>query len=436
MIEVPSPIRDIVGRLRDLGHRAYLTGGAVRDMQLGRLPRDWDVATSASGELVARSFDKVNPVGIRHNTVGVFHQGMWVEVTTFRDPGLTLDGDLALRDFTVNAMALDLESGSVIDPLDGAADLSAGRLRGCGDAAERFREDPLRMLRAARFYAELSLVPEVAITAATVAQKASVLRCAVERIREEWLKLIVGPSVREALLWLEQTGLLGILFPAITTSRGVEQNKWHRWDVFTHTIETVARAAPQAEVRMAALFHDLGKPATRRWKEGDWTFYSHERVSAEIASFDLERLRFGNEQRDRIVALVSHHMFHYAPEWSDAAVRRFLRRVSPELIDPLFELRRADSSAAGMGGEAETERNLHALRHRIEHELQANSALRIKDLAIDGNDVIALVGKSSSIIGVVLKAMLERVTDEPALNTRDRLLAEAEAFLKSQGHLP
>jgi tRNA nucleotidyltransferase (CCA-adding enzyme) len=432
MIEVPSQVHAVIRRIRGLGHSAYVTGGSVRDTQLNRAPRDWDVATSASGELIARSFPKVNPVGLRHNTVGVFYDGLWFEVTTYRDPDVSLAGDLALRDFTINAMALDVETGKVIDPLGGAADLTGGRLRACVNAEARFKEDPLRILRAARFMSELSLTPDESISAAAALLKESMLLPAVERVREEWLKLIVGPSVRDALLWLEQTGVMPVLFPAFSASRGVGQNRWHRWDVFQHTVETVARSAARPEVRLAAMFHDLGKPATKQWRGDDWTFYNHERISAEIASVDLDRLRFGHDQRDKVVSLVAHHMFHYEENWTDAAVRRFLRRVSPELIEPLFELRRADSSATGMGGEAETDRNLEAFRQRIEQELRAHSAFRIKDLAINGHDVIRLAGSGGTVVGMVLKAMLERVLDDPTLNQKEKLLTEAELFLKTR----
>lgn len=427
---IPAPVLRVAGALARAGHAAYVVGGSVRDALLGRPPRDWDVATSASGEAVARLFPRVNPVGLRHNTVGVFEAPLWIEVTTFRDPGVTLAGDLALRDFTINAMALYPVTGRVIDPLGGRADLEAGRLRACGDAGARFAEDPLRALRAARFVAELGLAPEPALADAARQTLAAFAAVAPERVRDEWLKLIVGAHVREAFDWLAGTGLLAKMFPAAEAARGVAQNRYHRWDVYVHTVETVARAVPEADVRLAGFFHDLGKPRVRARRKGDYTFYNHERVSAEIAALDLERYRFGHLQAQRVVSLVANHMFHYDPSWSDAAVRRFVRRVSPELIDEQFKLRLADSSAAGLGGEDETRRNLALLHERIERELRANAALRIKDLAVDGHDVIGLLGKSGPLVGAVLRELLERVTDDPALNTRDRLLAEGERIAR------
>lgn len=427
---IPEPVRYVAARLRAAGFPAYVVGGAVRDLALARPPRDWDIASTATGEQVAALFPRINPVGIRHDTVGVFHGEMWIEVTRFRDPGATLEGDLGLRDFTMNAMALDPETGRLIDPLGGTRDLAARVLRACGAAGSRIAEDPLRMLRAARFIAELTLEadPELSFSARQAAARAA--EPAVERTREEWLKLIVGPEVRGAWRWLVEAGILAVLFPALSAARGVGQNRFHRWDVYEHTLETVARAVPDADVRLAAMFHDLGKPAVKRLRRGDYTFYNHERVSAEIAAADLDRYRFPQQQAARVVALVEHHMFHYDPGWSDAAVRRFVRRVSPELLDAQFALRRADSAAAGMGGEAETEANLAALRARVAAELKSRHALKIADLAVDGHAIGRLTGGTGPLVGVILRALLERVTDDPALNTRDRLLAEAEALVR------
>lgn len=433
---IPEPVLRTAAALARAGYPAYLVGGSVRDALLGREPRDWDLATSAPGEAVARLFRRVNPVGLRHNTVGVFAEPLWIEVTTFRDPGVTLEGDLGLRDFTINAMALEPATGRLIDPLGGRADLAAGRLRACLDAAARFAEDPLRALRAARFVAELGLAPDPSLAAACKATLGAFEAVAPERVRDEWVKLLVGAHVREAFDWLAGTGLLAKIFPAAEAARGVVQNRYHRWDVFVHTVETVARAVPEPEVRLAGFFHDLGKPRVRARRKGDYTFYNHERVSAEIAALDLERFRFAHHQAQRIVALVQNHMFHYDPAWSDAAVRRFVRRVSPELLDAQFKLRLADSSAAGLGGEDETRQNLALLQARIARELKAHAALRITDLAVDGNDVIGLLGKSGPLVGAVLRELLERVTDDPALNTRDRLLAEGERIARKLTNAP
>ncbi len=422
---LPQPVVDVSRRLREAGHRVFVTGGGVRDLLLERTPRDWDLATSASGEAVARLFPRINPVGLRHNTVGVFEGGMWLEVTTFRDPDITLEGDLAMRDFTVNAVALDPETAQVVDTLGGREDLARGVLRACVDPTARFSEDPLRILRAARFIAELGLKPTPDLTAAASSLHARVRECAVERVRDEWLKLLGGAYVRESFAWMTETGLFDLLFPAVGRGRGVEQNRYHRWDVYVHTVETVARAEPDPEVRLAAMFHDLGKPATRKWQKGDYTFYNHERVSAEIAEADLDHYRFGQRMRDRVVRLVANHMFHYEATWSDAAVRRFMRRIEPELLEPLFKLRMADSSATGMGREEDTAENLRLLRARIVEQQQAHVAMKVTDLEISGHDVIGLAGGGGPIVGQVLRTLLERVTDDPGLNERDRLLAEA-----------
>ncbi len=427
-LAIPPGALKVMNVLRAAGHTAVLAGGSVRDVVLGRAPRDWDVATSAPGEQVQSLFPRVNPVGLRHNTVGVFEEESWIEVTTFRDRQRTLEGDLALRDFTVNAMALDPETGRIIDPLGGRADLGAGVLRACGSALDRFTDDPLRILRAARFLAELGLEPDADVTQAAAALAARLESIAPERIRDEWLKLLVGPETRRAFAWLERTGVTAVILPPLAVTVGVAQNRWHRFDVYGHTVETVARADADVEVRLAGLFHDLGKPAVRQWRNNDYTFYNHERISAEIASATLTAWRLPQRLRDRVVSLVANHMFHYDPAWTDAAVRRFLRRVSPELLDPQFRLRLADSAAAGLGGEAEAAQNLAELRGRIEREMAARRALRITDLPVDGHDVMRVTGATGPRIGVVLRMLLERVTDDPALNDRDRLLRELETL--------
>lgn len=429
---VPQPVLSILRQLRAGGHEAWLAGGCVRDLLLGRAPRDWDVATSADGPSVASLFPRINPVGLRHNTVGVFEDGFWVEVTTFRDPGRSLEGDLGLRDFTVNAIAFNPLDDRLVDPLDGRSDLTSQCLRACGEASARFDEDPLRILRAARFIAELGFRPHEAVTDAGRVGCHSVRHCAPERIRDELLKLILGPEVRASFAWMQQTGLLEVILPHVAVTQGVTQNRFHRWDVYWHTVETVARAVADPEVRLAGLYHDLGKPATREWRKGDYTFYNHERISAEIADADLDHYRLSSQRRQRIVSLVNNHMFHYEPSWSDAAVRRFLRRVGPDLMEPLFELRRADSSASGMGGEEETNHNLCLLNDRIQRQQAAHAAVKVTDLDISGHDVIALTGQRGPAVGRILREMLERVTDDPALNRKDLLLREIERWTRDQ----
>lgn len=428
---IPEPALVVVRTLRKHGYEVVFAGGCVRDLLLSRVPRDWDVATSASGAVVASLFRQINPVGLKHDTVGVFEQGLWVEVTRFRDPERTLRGDLGLRDFTINAIAFDPEMDRLIDPLAGQADLVAKRIRACGSAAARFQEDPLRMLRAARFIAELGFVPEEDVTMAARILFGRLRETAPERVRDETIKLLLGRFVREAMDWMAATGVLAVLYPDVAATQGVGQNRWHRWDVFRHTVETVARAESDLEVRLAGFFHDLGKPVTKRFIGGDWTFYNHERVSARIATSVLDQYHFAQRLRDRVVALVSHHMFHYQPKWSDAAVRRFIQRVGPELVDPLFKLYLADSDAAGTDKKEQAAHNVAELRRRIEAQLSARYALKVSDLDIDGYDVMRLTGGPGPLVGRVLRDLLDRVIEEPSLNQRDRLLREAENILQA-----
>ena len=419
-------------------------GGCVRDLLRGVPVSDWDIATIARPDEVLRIFPSAIPTGLKHGTVTVPTDAGPCEVTTFRiEWGYTdarrpdrvefvtdLEADLARRDFTVNAIAWDPLHGEEVDPFGGRADLKARLLRAVGTPVDRFREDGLRPIRAARFAATLEFELEPGTEAALGEARAEVARVAAERLRDELMKLLGAPRPSRGFEVLRGSGLLPILLPELQACVAVAQNRYHAYDVYFHTIYTVDSApAEKPIVRLAALFHDVGKPLTRVEREnGDATFYNHEFESARLAEEAMTRLRFGRDRVEEVVHLVRYHMFDYRPEWTDAAVRRFVQKVGVDKIADLFDLRIADN--VGNGLKTGFPHYLEEFRGRIEGVLAGKAALTLGDLKVDGTDVMQELGLSPGPrVGEVLGWLLEQVVEEPSLNERDRLLRRArEAF--------
>jgi tRNA nucleotidyltransferase (CCA-adding enzyme) len=434
----PAVLRAALARLEAGGHRALLVGGTVRDALLGRAgDARWDVATDLPPAEVRARFERTEGIGERHGTVLVLVDGLELECTTFRREGEYTDArrpdevswtddpleDLARRDLTLNALAFDVTRGELLDPFDGARDLARRVLRAVGDPVARFREDALRPLRVARLSATLEMRIEEETRAALGAVRERAATLAVERVRDELVKLLGAPRPSEGLEVLREAGLLALWLPELAACRGVPQNRFHAYDVYFHSLYSCDAASPdKPEVRWAALLHDIGKPGTRVERAGEGTFHGHEQLGAELADRLLERLRFPHAMRARIVHLVREHMFDYRAEWSDAAVRRFVRRVGPDAIADLFDLRLADS--LGNGTRRPDPRRLDALAKRVRRVLAAPAAITVHDLAVDGEDVMRALGLASGPeVGRVLAALLEEVIEEPALNTPERLRA-------------
>lgn len=447
---VPEDVLGICRRLRERGKRGWIVGGCVRDLLRGQPAKDWDVATDARPDEIMASFRKVIPTGIQHGTVTVVVRGVPYEVTTLRGEGAYSDGrrpdrvefvdditaDLARRDFTINAMAIDPVDGHLIDPFGGQKDLAAKVIRAVGDPHERFAEDGLRVLRAARFAATLegSLDVETERAMGTARSHQTFQRVSAERVRDEWLKAMRARRPSTAFEIMRRTELLGITCPEMLESIGCEQNRWHAYDVWGHAMACLDACKPDPILRVAALMHDIGKPRTRAFSEKtqDYTFYDHERVGAEMAWPILTRLRFSNEERARIVALIRHHLICYSDDWTDAAVRRWVRRVTPALAPALYELGLAD--ALGKGRDASGDiANIERLKARVEALLAAGAALSVKDLAINGNVLMKeLALPPGPLVGETLERLVELVTEEPAANTRERLLEAAREFVAAK----
>jgi tRNA nucleotidyltransferase (CCA-adding enzyme) len=260
-------------------------------------------------------------------------------------------------------------------------------------------------------------------------------KVASERVRDEWIKTMKARTPSRAFDVMRRTGILGVTCPELLESVGMEQNKWHAYDVWRHALECMDACVGDPVLRIAALLHDVGKPRTRAWsdKTSDYTFYDHDRVGAEIAEPIAARLRFSNEERARIVALVRFHLFHYSGDWSDAAVRRWIRRVGPERVEDLYGLNEADVRAKGRDFEGDLA-SLAGLKAHVARVLAAGAAMSTRDLAVNGHDLIRELGvPPGRIIGEALDALLEAVTSDPALNEREALLALARDILAKRG---
>jgi tRNA nucleotidyltransferase (CCA-adding enzyme) len=448
---VPRDVLDLCERLRSRGKRAWIVGGCVRDTLLGRTAADWDVATDALPKDLLSIFPRAIPTGIEHGTVTVVRDGRHYEVTTLRGEGTYSDGrrpdwvtfvdditaDLARRDFTVNAIALDPCDGKLIDPLDGRGDLRRGVLRAVGDPRQRFSEDGLRVLRAARFVATLELALDPATEQAIAPTLDTYRKVAAERVRDEWLKTMKARRPSLAFDVMRRTGILAITCPELLEGVEMEQNKWHAYDVWRHGMECMDACLPgqtDPVLRIAALLHDVGKPRSRAWsdKAQDWTFYDHDRIGAEVAVPIAERLRFSNDDRERIVALVRFHLFHYSNDWTDAAVRRWIRRVGGNRLGDLYRLNQADVRAKGRDFEPDLAA-LNALEAHVARVLAEGAALSTRDLEVNGHDLMRELGvKPGRVIGELLEALLDAVTSDPSMNQRERLIEKARELLQEK----
>jgi putative nucleotidyltransferase with HDIG domain len=441
-------LKEIASIFNENGKQVYLVGGAVRDMLRGEKLHDWDIATDAFPQEVTSIFrtakGKVIPTGIKHGTVTVIFKNHSVEVTTFRTEAsysdgrrpdqvnytVNIDEDLSRRDFTMNAIALRLPKGDTVDPFGGAKDIKAKIIRCVGNAGERFNEDGLRPLRAVRFSAQLGFEVEKNTLEAIPSALSTSAKVSKERVRDELDKIIASPLPSRAFKLMEKTGLLELFLPELAICRGVEQKGFHQFDVLDHCLlacDYAARNGYSRITRLAALLHDIGKPDVREIDEsGVWTFYRHEEISAKKAKNLLSRLRYSNTVIDEVSHLISEHMFHYTPEWSDAAVRRFIARVGESNLDDIYRLRRADTYA--FSGKEPDHRSTAEIADRVSLVLSDSRAFSIKDLAVSGNDLKTIGIESGKKMGIILKELLETVLDDPQQNTKEQLLKIAKKY--------
>ncbi|MCG8569472.1 MAG: CCA tRNA nucleotidyltransferase [Spirochaetes bacterium] len=448
MMKIPATVKKITKIFKEHQFEIYLVGGALRDQLLKEKNLDFDFTTDARPEEVMQLFSHVIPVGVEHGTVLVLFEDQQFEITTFRTEGKysdhrrpdsvefvrSLEEDLKRRDFTINAFAYDLIHNKFMDLFEGKKDLKNKLIRAIGKPEERFAEDALRMMRACRFAARLEFVIEEKTLAAMEQNAHLIKEISAERIRDELIKLMKAPRPSVGIEYMRVTGLLEHIMPELLEGYLVDQNRFHQFDVYHHNLYSCdGGPADNHIVRFAALLHDVAKPHTRQLnddKEGH-SFYNHEIIGARVAKKILRRLKFSNEEIAKITHLIKHHMFYYTDEWTDGAIRRFLRNVGIENLPDLFQLRDADRF--GNGKKIGIPQVFLDFRKRIEEILEIDNALKVTDLKINGHILMtALELKPSPLIGEILNYLLENVLDHPEYNEEEKLLELAKEYYEKK----
>ena len=433
---IPQEVCAVLQTLERAGYEAYAVGGCVRDILMGKAPHDWDVTTSALPEETMALFDHFAiPTGLQHGTVTVRSGGVSCEVTTFRTDGdypdhrhpaavtftRSLREDLARRDLTVNAMAMDMR-GTLHDPFDGQADIRRRVLRCVGQPERRFQEDALRILRTLRFSATLGFAIEEDTHQALRAQCGDLRYVAAERVREELTKLLCGADVLRVLL--DDPQVLGVVLPEILPCVGFDQhNRHHCYDVWGHTAHAVAAAPPDPVLRWAMLLHDLGKPQCFTMDEqGVGHFHGHHRPSAEMAEAVCRRLRFDKATAQRICMLVRYH--DRPIPLTEKAIRRAMNQLGVEGLRQLCAVKRADNLAQHPDYRSR-QQEIDAGEAIMDALLEKDACFSLKQLAVNGRDMAAL-GLEGPAIGQALQTLLETVMDGKTENDRAALLALAK----------
>ncbi len=436
-IQLPEKVNFIIDRLTEHGFEAYAVGGCVRDCVLSRTPQDWDITTSAAPRQVKALFGHTIDTGIQHGTVTVMvdHEGF--EVTTYRVDGEYEDArhpkevrftsslleDLKRRDFTMNAMAYNEKDG-LVDAFDGIGDLRRGVIRCVGNAAERFSEDALRMLRAVRFSAQLGFEIEDETKAAIARLAGNIAKVSAERIQAELVKLLVSEHPKE-LRTAYETGLTTIFLPEFDVMMKTPQhNPHHCYNVGEHTLETLPQAPPDKTLRLAMLLHDVAKPLCKPTDEqGIDHFYGHPAEGSKMARKILRRLKFDNDTTDRVCSLILWHDDN--PEIKEKSIRRAVNRIGTAQYPALFAVKRADILAQSSYLREEKLAYVDAYESMYRKILEKQQCLTLRELAVTGTDLIADGMEPGKEIGEVLKQLLEIVLEEPEQNTKENLLEQA-----------
>lgn len=440
---IPMEVSRVTSTLKEAGFEAYLVGGCVRDLYLGNTPKDWDVTTNAKPETIISLFPKTFYEN-EYGTVGVVDESTKdetvriVEVTPYRTEGkytdkrrpdsvsfnASLEDDLKRRDFTVNAIALDIEKNVVVDPFSGREDIQKGLLRTVGDPIDRFEEDGLRIMRAVRLNAELGFTINRETQEAIKRTVKLLEEIAKERIRDEFVRIIMSSEPMDGIVLAQKLGILTKVIPELEKSIGVKQNKAHAYDVWTHLLKSLQHSADKKwplHIRLAALLHDISKPETRRWSEEkkEWTFYGHEVVGERVTKKILKDMRFSKEMIDTVSKLVRWHMFFSDTEQITlSAVRRMIANVGKDLVWDLMNLRICDR--VGTGRPKENPYRLRKYKAMVEEVLE--DAVSVGMLKIDGARIMEVTSlPSGPKIGYILHALLEEVLENPKLNTAKKL---------------
>ncbi len=433
-IELPQAVEEILRKMNEAGYEAYIVGGCVRDFLLGKEPADWDITTSARPEEVKRIFRKTVDTGLQHGTVTVILQGVGYEVTTYRIDGEYEDGrhpkeviftpdlkeDLRRRDFTINAMAYHPKEG-LVDAFGGCEDLKNGIIRCVGSATERFTEDALRMMRAIRFAAQLGYRIEEETKSAIGKMAKNISFVSAERIQVEMTKLLVSPHPDFFRLFYE-TGLTDSFLPEFNAAMETKQNNPHHcFSVGEHILHSLGYVPAKKHLRLAMLLHDIAKPATETVDEaGISHFYGHPAKGKDMAEVILKRLKFDNDTIGQVKGLVEFHDFEI--EAKEKAVRRALHRIGEEFFPDFFAVKYADIMAQSDYKREEKLAKLSMVQEVYRQVIEKKQCLSLKDLAVNGKDLIALGVTPGKEIGRILQEMLEEVLEEPEKNQKEYLL--------------
>ncbi len=438
MVPLPSEVKKFIAAVRKAGYECYAVGGPVRDLMLGKTEKDWDFATSATPEEIQKIFpdsfydNKFGTVGVKMAEKVIY------EITPFRKEGKysdarhpdqvswakTIEEDLARRDFTINAMATDGEK--LIDPYDGQKDLEAKIIRAVGKADDRFSEDALRLMRAVRFATQLSFTIEEKTWEAMTKNASLLTKISGERIRDELIKILSADFPADGIRLLDNTGLLEIILPELVAGKGVSQKGTHHLDdVFTHSVKCLENCQNKNWlVRFATLIHDIGKPVTYLERNGKATFYNHETVGAHIAKTIADRLHFSREDREKFYMLVRWHMFSVSEFLTDAAVRRFIKRVGPENTTDMLDLRTADRLGSGTPSSSWRHEEFKKRIIKVQEHIPS-----VNDLKVDGKDVMKIlaIGPGPKV-GEILAKLFAEISEDPKKNKKQYLLERIEAF--------
>ncbi len=433
-IQLPDQVNKIIDTLEEAGYEAYAVGGCVRDSLLGRTPDDWDITTSAKPEDCKRLFPRTVDTGIKHGTVTVLLGGEGFEVTTYRIDGVYEDGrhprevtftaslkeDLRRRDFTVNAMAYNERSG-LVDIYGGMQDIKNRVIRCVGDAWERFDEDALRMLRAVRFSAQLGYRIDEKTREAVKAMAPNLQKISAERIQAELVKLVTSPHPDD-LRTAYELGITAQILPEFDLCMETPQrHKHHCYDVGEHILHSMLGVEPDKVLRLAMLFHDIGKPQTLT-VDADGTTHNkkHPLEGEKITRKVMRRLKFDNDTTEKVTKLVLYHDYDIAP--TEAGVRRAVNRIGEDIFSMIFVVRRADIAAQSDYMREEKLQKVAYIEEIYRRISDRKDAVTLKDLAISGKDLIAAGMAPGRQIGETLNALLDRVLEDPGLNQREILL--------------
>ncbi|EPY6469031.1 CCA tRNA nucleotidyltransferase [Clostridium sporogenes] len=443
-IQIPKGVKYIINTLQENNHEAYIVGGAVRDSLLERKVNDWDITTSANPQEVVNIFEnleyKIIPTGLKHGTVTILINSIGYEVTTFRIDGeyednrhpkevkftSNLKEDLKRRDLTINAMAYNDKTG-LVDYFNGLEDLNNKIVRCVGNSKDRFNEDSLRMLRCIRFASQLNFDMEKSTKFNIRELSKNINNVSMERIRDELCKILVSSQPVYGIRNIVELNLVDYIIPELKDCVGFQQhNKHHDKDVYGHILSVVENVPNKLELRLAALLHDIGKPKCFSIGDnGQGHFYGHQKISADMTKDILKRLKFDNKTIDKVDKLVYNHMTRYN-KLRIPSIKKFINKVGIDNLDDLFELQIADIK--GSAKEYHSFDNVLNLKIKCEKILSEKQPLTIKDLDIDGHDLMKLGIKQGKEIGIVLNKLLDIILENPNLNNKEDLIKIVESI--------